>query len=738
MFRRHTNRFYVALLSAGVMVGVMVGLLLWSTGAFPVRAATSALEGGSYKTADVNEVPPGGTVAYTIVLSNSSGAELSEVVVTDALDPRLSYDSHSYEGTSAAFVPPVHQSGHVTFTLYKLKANSVVTIGLFATLTDTVASGEIITNTATISDPTTVFATNPATFTVSRPPAVQIYDPDSGAVITDQPGDVVEMSGRTWVEFDPAPFPSPPIISPIENFDNDGTYSVNWSDVEGAVNYVLQESDDGTFESPTEYAVSAPGTSQFIFGNSNGTYAYRVAAYDAAVHPSRWSNVRMVTVTAEGLMGMTTQPAYDTALDATVVVSVSTDGGATWHAVDSPVWNDGGWWDWTYDWELGSERKDGVATPLMARAAYAGGGGWSEDTITVTVKNAKFYTYFPIIFKRWPPIPYKITSFTASDPGNDNDYTVSWSYGSHPDAPITKFQLQEDSSSAFDSPDTFELDDAVTSRDFNDRADDTYWYRIRGVNTAWPGGRVLTGPWSDPIEVVVDTGHVYGFNGSTEGWSIKRSDDHIEKPDTLPEPISRNGKLYHLVWGKADFSIVSPMDRAPAVPYTLKARVDVVDYEDIPGDGEEAYSAKTGMTWGIIFGGNGGSPCPADRRSPNGCLNHYYRILITYDQSAGRFDWQFKRIDYHEGNEGGGKGRGVDLVGWESLEFEYDALGWNEWEIRVTDDDSSNIKVYMNGRHLATVTDHKYIDDPYFGTFMASTKELGGVATKWEWFKVQR
>jgi uncharacterized repeat protein (TIGR01451 family) len=689
-------------------------------------------------------VPPGGTVAYTIVLSNSSSSQLDRVVVTDTLDPRLTYDSHQ---VNPDVLDIVTTSPHeLVLDIRDFSPNSVVTLRIFATLTDTVASGEIITNTATISDPTTLFVTNPATFTVSRPPAVRIYDPDSGSIVTDQPGDIVKMSGRTWVEFDPPPFPTPPVINPIVNFGGVGDYIVSWTPVDGAVFYNLQQSSDGTFENPKEYTgILSPTTMQPISVNSNGTYAYRVSAWDKHSYPSRWSNIQTVEVTDESAMRLATEQRPQAVLSANVMVSVSTDGGSTWQPVDSMEYLTAthgdytkAWWEWTYDWELGPERKDGVATPLMARAAYAGGGGWSEDTITVTVKNAKFYAYFPIIFKRWPPVPYKVASLTASDPGNDNDYGVYWSYGNHPDAPITDFQLQEDDNPWFTTPETFDLDDSVTGKSFIDRPDGNYWYRIRGLNTAWEGGRVLTGPWSDAIMVVVDTGHDYEFSSSTEGWEIKRSDDHIEKPDTLPEPIARNGHLYHLVWGKADFSIVSPMDQAPVVPYTIKTRVDVVDYEDIPGDGEEAYSAKTGMTWGIIFGGNGGSPCPADRNSPDGCLNHYYRVLITYDQAAGRFDWQLKRIDRHEGNEGGGKGRGVDLVGWESLTFDYDALGWNEWEIQVTDDDSDNIRIYMNDNHLATVTDHSYIHDPYFGTFMASTKEIGGVATKWDWFRVHR
>lgn len=736
MFRKHMRRFYVALLSATMIVGVLVGLLLWSTGAFPVRAAASPLQGGSYKASDVNEVPPGGTVAYSIVLSNSSGSQLDRVVVTDTLDPRLTYDSHQVNPDVLDVV--ITSTHEFVIDIRDFSPNSVVTLSLFATLTDTVASGEIITNTATISDPMDIFPTNPATFTVSRPPSVQIYDPDSGSVIRDQPGDIVEMTGRAWVEFDPPPFPNPPVLNPIENLDNDGTYSVNWSAVEGAANYVLQESADGTFENPQDYGISAPDTSQFIFGKSNGTYAYRVAAYDSAAHPSRWSNVQTVEVTDASVANTTLQQTPDVTLNASVMVSVSTDGGATWHAVDTITENTGGWWDWSYDWELGPDRKDEVPTPLMARAYYAGGGGWNTDTITVTVSNAIFYTYFPVVFKRWPPIPYKPASLTVLDPpGNGNDYTVGWTYGSHPDAPVTGFELQEDDNSSFDNPEIFNLGSGVNSKDFLDQPDGTYWYRIRGVNTNWDWD--LYGAWSDPVKVVVSTGHVYNFStqGDREGWSIKRSDDAIEDPWDLPAPIVKDGALYHLVWGRADFSILSPMDTAPAVPYTLKTRVDIVDNEDIPNDDRGPYAAKTGMTWGIIFGGNDGTPCPADRHSPKGCLNHYYRILITWNQSAGNFKWQVKRIDYHAGDAGGGAGDGKELVTWSDISGDYNSTGWNEWEIRVTDDATNNIKIYFNGDHKASITDHRYIDDPYFGTFMASLDELGGVATKWDWFRVE-
>ena len=142
------------------------------------------------------------------------------------------------------------------------------------------------------------------------------------------------------------------------------------------------------------------------------------------------------------------------------------------------------------------------------------------------------------------------------------------------------------------------------------------------------------------------------------------------------------------------------------------------------------------MTYGIIFGGNNASPCPADRNAPDGCLSRYYRVLVSWDQARGQFKWSLKRIDYTDAEHGAG--RGVDLIGWRYITgFEYDSLGWNEWRIEVTDDASDNIKVYMNGHLLGSATDHTYLDEPYFGVFLSSLRELGAVATKWDWFKVQ-
>ena len=514
MFNELRLRFYGVLLGTMALFVVMIGSLLWTVGAFPVRAASSPLEGGSYKAANANEVPPGGTIAYTILLSNSGGSMLDKVVVTDALDPRLDYDSATIEAEAAFYSSPVHDSGLVTFTLKDFEATSVVTISLVATLDDGVASGEIITNTATISDPMAIFATNPATFTVSRPPAVQIHEPDSGSVVRDQPGEIVTILGRSWVEFDPPPFPNPPILNPIINFGDDGDYSVDWNPVDGAISYNLQESSDGTFENPVEYnGIMSPTTMQRISGNSNGTYAYRVVAYNIKDRPSRWSNVQTVEVTDGSLTGMAAQQAPDAILNASVMISVSTDGGATWHLADEitpTTMNSDSWWEWSYDWELGPDRKD-EAVRLMARAFFAGGGGWTQDTITVTVNNKKYYAYFPMIYKRYPPIPYAPKTFYAEGINDtDGNFSLVWDYG-YSDFTPTSYELDEST----DGQNWTRIANNVTGNRLDlSRPTGTYYYRVRGVNTYGASAWTYL---SSPVVVVI--GFFDDFSNPNSGWA---------------------------------------------------------------------------------------------------------------------------------------------------------------------------------------------------------------------------
>ena len=194
-----------------------------------------------------------------------------------------------------------------------------------------------------------------------------------------------------------------------------------------------------------------------------------------------------------------------------------------------------------------------------------------------------------------------------------------------------------------------------------------------------------------------------------------------------------NGSLYTYLWGRYDEMQVSPLQEGPTVPYTVIARVMILN-ETIDG---YPYTPKGEQAYGILFGANNGTPCPADRSTlkGTGCLSHYYRVLVAYDMGTGAYQWSLKRIDYHDPNNGG-KGDGKTLLDWRAVK-PGDALGWNEWKITVTNDSSKNIKVYLNGNLIGEATDLTYVNERYFGTMMVSPA-FGQAGAKWDWFKVQK
>jgi hypothetical protein len=609
---------------------------------------------------------------------------------------------------------------------------AVVTITFDADLDSNAIPDTPIENTGKVySDTTYVDDTNTATFDVSPTPDLQIYTPANGALITQRPDRVLQISGRVWAQFDPAPFPDVPTLQQIENFGGVGNYTVEWTSVPDAANYVLEEASKSDFSGSTTYGITAPASSKFIAGKGAGTYYYRVAAYNGSGRPSRWSNVEAVTVTTTSMTAAETDvdalsaADLDLVTETSVEVEVSTDGGSHWSTASLTA-NPSGWWDWTYDWTL--PEADGEAYPLMARASYPAGGDYGTDTITVTLQNSTVIIYMPVIFKWWPPVPYAPSLNDVQQIGGDErDLRLTWSYydgtGAIPDP--SDYQLQEATDQAF-TQNVNSYTVGGTSRDLLDHDGGTYYFRVRGRNTYGYG------LWSTTKSRAV-TASVYEFENGVEGWAVTRSDEG--ESSQLPAPVERDGKLYHLVWGKADFSILSPMDVAPSLPYTIDTRVDIVDGETIDG---KRYAPLQGMSYGIIFGGNDADPCPATRYDPNGCLNHYYRLLVSYDMGEGKLKYELKRIDYQEGDSGGGAGRGTALISWRTVSgVSYGATDWNEWRIEVSNASSDNIKIYMNDHHLGSATDHSYINDHYFGTFLYPTNELGGVATKWEYFRVQ-
>ena len=87
---------------------------------------------------------------------------------------------------------------------------------------------------------------------------------------------------------------NPPTLYPIDNPDGDGTYSVGWSPVSGAVLYILEESNDIAFSGANEiYSGALAGF--VVTQRGAGRHYYRVKARNDWGE-SGWSNVESVIV----------------------------------------------------------------------------------------------------------------------------------------------------------------------------------------------------------------------------------------------------------------------------------------------------------------------------------------------------------------------------------------------------------------------------------------------------------
>jgi uncharacterized repeat protein (TIGR01451 family) len=124
---------------------------------YSLTAATKILAPNvspSIKTVDRTEAPRGATLLYTIVLSNTGGAEAPNVTLIDTIPNGTTYVVDSVTG-GATFIPDVG-GGHIAW-IGTLGARGVVTseatITFKVTVDDDVPFGTVITNRALVSSP---------------------------------------------------------------------------------------------------------------------------------------------------------------------------------------------------------------------------------------------------------------------------------------------------------------------------------------------------------------------------------------------------------------------------------------------------------------------------------------------------------------------------------------------------------------------------------------------------------
>jgi uncharacterized repeat protein (TIGR01451 family) len=705
------------------------------TGELMTASAKTALASpldneGTYKAVDQEMVGPGDLLTYTIVLNNESSFSDVTAYVIDPLHPMLEYVDGSAQIIPSGGGTLVFSQG-ITWTV-DITHGTAVTLVFQARVSDSAPDGEIV-NTINVDDGSTPFDRS-ATVTVNQPPTSITTYPEKWALFTQDSGTViikgVAWNSTMWDEDHGPDFPPDPVLDPIDNADGDGRYYVTWSEVPSALSYVLQESENPYFSGePTEYHEFQEYQGKFfidIYGKSPGTYYYRVLASNiVAARDSRWSDVESVVVqTAQAFAfsvvpdvspASSPSPSAELATSDAITVWVRIGDTTPWEVVPltSAPW---GGWEWSYPWILPEEVYDEYV--IQTRAGDATGNIGDTDTITVVVHNKEFLMHLPMAFLRWPPLPYKATLNAIDNADEDGDYTVSWSYD-YTNIPASSYTLQESKDDAsFTNPTNYST--SSKSYPFTDKSDGTYYYRVRAVN------QYGSGEWSNVASAKVARSYRDDFETQTT-WKWVRGDDIIKKSSSFRIDY-RDGNMYVLIVGSYDFGVVSPRVEAPAVPYTLRGKVKVVKDETLDG---RTYYIRNGSQFGLVFGANPGSPCPADRSadSDEGCFNHYYRLLVTYDvHNLETPTWQLKRIDSHEEE---GKGRGPKLLEGRGS---FDVEEWITWKVVVS---TSDIKIYVDNEYLDKTTDTKYINDPYFGIFLASP-DIGDTGVKWDWYEVER
>ena len=342
-------------------------------------------------------------------------------------------------------------------------------------------------------------------------PTVRIYAPEKDLLITERAGSPYAISGFAWDSTNNPGFPDDPVLNPISNPTHAAFYYVTWAAVPGALNYVLVESTSPAFDENliTYSNVTSP---HFVSGKANGTYYYRLQAFNPG-GSSRWSNVVSTQV---GAAALAATPVSQAVLP-TVEVSIND---SAWQPATVTVVDPGGYWSWTYIWAL-PEADNGVYT-IRARATISEAIG-TVDTITVTIKNNVNLVYLPLVMRRFPAVPYPPVLNEISNADLDGNYTVSWAYNGPYDVQApTSYTLQESTSADFSTgvqETTFSA--STTSMNVTGKASATYYYRVRGNNTAGAG------EWSNVRSVVVMSALTDDFSNSGSGWPVatyKRSD----------------------------------------------------------------------------------------------------------------------------------------------------------------------------------------------------------------------
>jgi uncharacterized repeat protein (TIGR01451 family) len=262
-----------------------------------------------------------------------------------------------------------------------------------------------------------------------------------------------------------------------------------------------------------------------------------------------------------------------------------------------------------------------------------------EPSVVVTVAAPPQFVYFPIIMKRWPPIPYPPTlSLTSND--NRGNYTLGWSPGQGGVTAPASYWIQEARDTVFTNLVTDQaLPLSPTSFSVTNRSG-TLYYRVAGVNSY---GR---GEWSNVVPVV--TGYSDDFSNPASGWYVGTAERWNNRGDLI-NPDWRLETVAYMSYVPGHYRINVPMDvrgGGDAVTWFVwPAQMAPLPVGSVPlpdsycVEARAIFSNSTGpftpwwAHWGIVFGANSGQSDSTLTEIYTFQVNSHYKLGILRYQN---------------------------------------------------------------------------------------------------------
>lgn len=256
-----TAKALVSFIAAFMMI-LLLSYTLKSSG-----LQASNISGSSFSV-NKSSAFPDSVLKYTVVISNSGAVSVTKAAMTDTLPVALDYESGSMQiNLSGATTTASGVSSDVITWTGSLDGFGSATISYQAHLTDTLTSGDIVTNTVEINGDGTIVTSTAVT-----------------SVITET---------LTFLPFTVRHVPAP-VLNSI-NASSGNIWVASWNSVASEVTgYQLQEASDETFSSPVVYDVGLDLSKTLTYAASTENYyCYRVRAF-VGTTAGVWSNIECV------------------------------------------------------------------------------------------------------------------------------------------------------------------------------------------------------------------------------------------------------------------------------------------------------------------------------------------------------------------------------------------------------------------------------------------------------------